>query len=94
MSTFVSKQVMKEWQESAVTLCRLQNEGVLEKYLEAAKALCKEKGIAVCDCYRKWKALHRGGVVTDNLLSNRLNHPKRDMNWLFAISLLETIFEM
>ena len=37
--------------------------------------------------------LRAAGVDTTALLSNHINHPTREMHDLFAISLLETIFE-
>ncbi len=45
----------------------------------------------VCDCYAQWKQLQAAGVNTTELLSNKLNHPTREMNWLFAVSLLRSI---
>lgn len=68
-----------------------QNAGVLDAYLESAKALCKEKNVTVCDCYAKWKRLHELGFDITSLLSNKINHPTREMNMLFAYSLVETI---
>ena len=42
------------------------------------------------------KALHSepSQLLEDtNLLSNKINHPTREMNWLFAISLIETMMK-
>lgn len=72
----------------------IQNAGVLDMYINEAKKLCAEKGITVCDCYAKWKKLETSGIATTPLLSNYINHPTREMNWLFAYSLVETIFNM
>ena len=77
--------------EIAKNISRSQNEGILEMYLNAAKELCQNRGITICDCYEKWKKLYAHGVNVTELLSNKLNHPTREMNWLFAISLTETI---
>ena len=71
----------------------VQTEGVMDAYMEAAIETCGEMGVTVCDCYRKWKKMEEGGVVISNLLSNHTNHPLRKMNWLFAVSLVETMFE-
>lgn len=70
----------------------IQNGGILEKYLDGAKELCAQKNVPVCDCYAKWKTLHQGGVEINDLLSNYINHPTREMNWLFAYSLVESMF--
>ena len=69
----------------------IQNDGILDKYMEAAKKVCLRLNVTVCDCYEKWKTLYKNGVNVTELLSNKINHPTRDMNWLFAVSLVETI---
>ncbi len=71
-----------------------QNEGVMDKYIESALEICKEKDIIVCDCYKKWKRLDECGIDVTELMANKINHPSRDMNWLFAYSLVETIFSV
>ena len=53
---------------------------------------CVRRGVPVCDCYAQWKTMHEAGVDTTELLANQLNHPTREMNWLFAVSLLHSIF--
>ena len=70
-----------------------QNEGILEAYLVEAVKLCEKCGVKVCDCYSKWKRMAKNGVDTTKLLSNRINHPTRELNWLFAVSLLDTILD-
>ena len=75
----------------AQTISARQNAGILDSYLDAARELCRSRGIPVCDCYQKWKQLAACGVDTTELLSNKLNHPTRPMHWLFATSLMETM---
>ena len=70
-----------------------QNDGTLDRYFDAGKKVADEYEIPVCDCYSKWKKMAAAGVNTTELLSNKLNHPIRELNYLFAFSLLETIFE-
>lgn len=70
-----------------------QNEGILDLYVEAAKEIAASHGAAICDCYAKWKALNANGVNTTRLLANYINHPTREMNKLFAVSLLETMMQ-
>lgn len=72
----------------------LQCSGVTDAYMKAASDLCRKRGIRVCDCYRKWKALAQNGVDTTQLLSNRINHPTRSLHQLFAVSLLETMLDL
>lgn len=70
-----------------------QNSGLLDAYIERAKSVCESNGVKVCDCYSKWKRMYECGVDTTELLSNKINHPTREMNWLFAYQLVETMFE-
>lgn len=71
----------------------LQNSGVMDAYYEAAVDVCWECKIPICDCYAKWKLLAMNGVDTTELLANKLNHPTREMNWMFAMSLVEIMLQ-
>ena len=76
----------------ASEIARIQNDGVLTLYLEKGKQMARACGVRICDVYAKWLRLSEMGVDTTALLSNSINHPTREMNQLFAWSLLETIF--
>lgn len=76
----------------AERFAKIENDGVLEAYFEKAKEIAATCGVGVCDCYAKWKKLQSAGVDTTELLANKLNHPIREMQYLFAISLLEVLF--
>lgn len=77
--------------EMAQGAADLQNSGMLDRYVETARAVCAERGVPVADAYAKWKAIAAAGVDVTELLANQMNHPTREMNWLFAVTLLETI---
>ena len=81
------KEIAQRW-------CDNQNSGNLDLYIERALDLCNEKNITVCDCYKKWKKMNENGINITELLSNKINHPTRAMNRLFAYSLAETIFDI
>ncbi len=66
--------------------------GWMDKHMEGARKLCKEMDIPVCDCYALWKKLDKSGVDITELLANKLNHPTRDMNKMFAYELVKTMF--
>ena len=84
----------KDMTEIANRTAMLQNDGHFDSFIESARALCRSKNIAVCDCYAIWKKLHECGADTTELLSNKINHPTRDMNKMFAYELVKTmIFE-
>lgn len=94
MNTYVSYSIQDELLKNVANdTFKVQMDGILDYYLDEAKKVCNELGVRVCDCYAKWKKLYDNGVDITELLSNKMNHPSRDMNWLFAISLLETMFE-
>ena len=63
----------------------------MDEYMKTAKQVCVEKGVKVCDCYEKWKQLYNSGVNVTELLSNKVNHPLREMHWLFAYMLVDTM---
>lgn len=73
---------------------KIQLNGILDKYMDAAREVCSEENVRICDCYKIWKAFYNGGVDVTEILSNKLNHPIREMHWLFAHELLRTIFDV
>lgn len=77
----------------AASIASIQNNGILDQYVEEAVKLCDRENVKVCDCYSLWKKLENSGVNTTELLANYVNHPDREMNWLFAFKLAETMFE-
>lgn len=92
MNTKVSCHLKEETlRKVAENTQELQNKGVLELYLERARDVCRQYQIPICDCYLDWKKLEEQGVDITNQLSNYINHPTRQMNWLFSIRLLETM---
>lgn len=68
--------------------CVLQTEGYFTRHIEAARALCSEIGVPVCDCYALWQQLALEGKDVTALLCNAINHPTREMHALFADELL------
>ena len=69
-----------------------QTDGTMDALFEAGKALAREKNIAVCDVYSKWKHLYEYGADVTMLLANRINHPVRGMHDLFVSGLVSTMF--
>lgn len=67
-------------------------QGGFDRYMQAARAAAEETEIPLCDVYAKWMCMYENGVDITDLLSNYLNHPTREMHWLFANSLVETMF--
>ena len=82
----------KEIQNAASRVVKTVSEGWLEKYIEEAKKVCIEENIPVCDCYSIWKKLETSGVDITSILSNKLNHPIKEMHWMFAYELVKMMF--
>ena len=78
-------------EELAVIFAERQKNGLFDSYIDAARAVCAEKHVPVCDCYAIWKKLYENGADTTGLLANGLNHPLRKMHELFAWQLVLTI---
>ena len=73
---------------------RIQNDGLFDKFMDGARALCDEMSVPVCDCYAIWKKLYENGVNVTELLSNRINHPTKEMNAMFAYELVKAMLEI
>lgn len=77
----------------AEIFAKRQNSGQFDAYMDAAREVCREENVILCDCYEYWKSMYACGVDTTGLLSNGLNHPVREMHYLFAWQLVNTILK-
>lgn len=94
MADHVSPYLRDEPLKQTAALCaQRQNDGVLDAYVQAARTLCAQMGVRVCDCYAMWSDLQQAGVNVTELLSNKINHPTRQMHWLFAGALVQTMLK-
>ena len=94
MNTEISPSIQDPDIKEIAEMCKKnQNEGYLKEYLEAAKELCRKSSVTVCDCYAVWWDLYRNGVNVTELLSNKINHPTREMNAIFAYELVKTMLK-
>ncbi|HZJ75889.1 MAG TPA: GDSL family lipase, partial [Clostridia bacterium] len=66
--------------------------GIQESYVNAAKDAANQYSVPVADCFSIWKELYEGGVDTDRMLSNGVNHPTRDAHKIFADELYKVMF--
>ncbi len=92
LCTYVDESVPPAFINLTKRLADIQNSGRMDTYMEQAKALAKEMGVTVCDCYAKWKQMSQTQDVT-KLLANRINHPNQEMHALFANDLYDCIFQ-
>lgn len=93
MNTYVSSSITDPmFIEFAKNSMDIQMSGVLKKYIEGAKEVALENKVTICDCYLEWETMFNSGVDVTELLANKMNHPTRNMHWLFAHSLVRKIF--
>ena len=95
LNTYVSKSIKDDMlMEIAQKTSELQNNGVMDLYMEAARDICSSEAMQICDCYKIWNKLHASGADVTSLLSNYINHPTREMHDIFAFSLFKTILDI
>ena len=92
LNTYVAEDTADEYMEYAAVTAEYQNNGRMDLYISSAVKLAEEMGVAVCDCYSKWKKLNETEDTTQ-LLVNRINHPTKEMHELFADSLFKMLFD-
>ena len=76
----------------AEQFAEIMHNGTLDRYMDAARAVARETDTPLCDVYRMWQIMEKAGVDTTELLANSLNHPTRELHWLFADELVKTMF--
>lgn len=92
MNTYVSPHVSDpDFIRIAAMIAERQNSGLFDAYMDAARGVCQELEVRVCDCYSIWKKLYENGVNTTELLSNKINHPTREMNKMFSYELVRSM---
>ena len=92
LNTYVADDTPQNHAAYAVKTAEIQNNGRMDDYMASATELARSMGIAVCDCYSKWKELSLTQDTT-LMLANRINHPNKEMHELFAQGLFEIIME-
>lgn len=71
----------------------IQNDGVLDDFVEVIKKVAVEQGAVLCDVYAEWKKAYAAGVNVTELLANKLNHPLRGVHYFTAFMLLKCILD-
>lgn len=80
-----------ELREIAAKTVKVQTEGVLAAYVQAAREVAAAHDVPVADAYRLWEQMARNGIDTTALLSNHINHPTREAHDLFVKALLDVM---
>lgn len=92
LNSYLSAQSPKQHLEYAAKTATLQQNGTMDRYMEAARACAKSHSIPICDAYAVWKEMEAQGIDTTSLLANRINHPTPEMHFWFAALLYATLF--
>jgi hypothetical protein len=92
LNTYIADDTLPCDKEYAVRTCEWQNGGKMDLFMKEACKCAKKFSVEVCDCYSKWKELSASQDTT-LMLTNRVNHPTREMHELFAQSLFDMIFD-
>lgn len=94
MCSYVSGELTNEdLRRVAADVAKTQNEGILPRYLDEARAAAAERNMPIADAYAKWDAMERCGVDTTALLANHINHPVEKLHELFVDVILDKLFE-
>jgi hypothetical protein len=91
LNTYVHPDTIPQYKDFAAVTAAWHQSGRMDTYVDAAKALAAELGVAVADAYAKWKALEAEGMDITANLSNYINHPSRELHQIFADVLFETL---
>lgn len=78
--------------EDAARLAAFTREGVVDAYMQTARDVAAAQGVEVVDCYAIWRRMIACGVSVNDILSNKINHPTRELHLLFAYELVRHIF--
>ena len=92
LNTYVADDTAPQHRSYAKKMADVQNSGVMDDFMNAARETSLEMGVRVCDCYAKWVEISKTQDTT-LLLANRINHPIPKMHELFADMLFNMIFE-
>ncbi len=94
MNFIVSPKLKSDFfKDLATDFMRRMNDGVMDEYVKASIEVANDNNVEVCDCYKVWKQMEQSGVNTTELLANKLNHPIKEMHYLFAYELVKSMFK-
>ncbi len=78
---------------TAARAAQVQNEGILKRYVDAAREIAREMNVPAADAYARWERMAACGVDTTALLSNGINHPAEEMHAIFEEEIIRAMFE-
>lgn len=91
LNTYVHPDTIPMYKDFAAVTAGWHQSGVMDVYVDAARALATELGVTVADAYARWKTLEAEGMDVTANLANYINHPTRQLHQIFADVLLEAL---
>jgi len=92
MNTKICRQAIGEtFVEAAEKCMKIQTGGVLKAYVEVLREQAHIRGILLCDEYARFERWAASGIDTDQLLANGINHPLREIHYLWAHDLFKLL---
>ena len=79
--------------EIAERAAHVQRDGVLDRFVCAARKAAARQGVPVADAYAMWDRMKACGVDTTVLLSNSINHPAREEHEIFVNGICSVLFD-
>lgn len=91
LNTYRHPDTVAKFYDFAAVTAELQNNGSVDRFVNAIRALAHEMGVTVADTYAKWEAMRDAGEDITLCLDNLINHPKRELHQLFADAIFEVL---
>ncbi len=91
LNTYVHPNTLPQFRAYAAVTARQHAEGLMDTYVDAARALARELDIPIADAYARWKQMEADGVDITECLANYINHPTRECHKIFAEVLFEAL---
>lgn len=74
-------------------MANVMNSGMLARYAQAVRDVAHAHNAPLADVYAAWQTLAEGGVDTDAMLSNGLNHPTAEAHQITAELIMAVVQE-
>ena len=91
LNSYVHPDTIPMYKDYAAVTAAWHQSGYMDGYVEAARGLARELGVAVEDAYAVWKKMEAEGMDITAHLANYINHPTRELHQVFADVLFETL---
>ena len=88
MATKLTARVPVTSHAGALACIATQNEGILDAYVDALRAVATERAVPLADTYALWQSMAAAGIDTTALLANGINHPYGYAHDLYVVPIM------